>query len=250
MVVISSSLFHSNRKIVIMANIGIVEDEFVIASDLSEYIKGFGYNVSFITDNGQDAIIQAKLLNPDLILMDISIHGDLSGIDAAIAIHENANTPIIFVTAYYDEDTIKKAEKAKPFGFITKPFQESTLKTTIHFALQKNRDLSNVSEENKAETGEANQVILGDSYVFDVDNIMLCKGEEPVILSKKALSLLTLLVTNKNRIVSYDSIEENVWKNDFMNQGSLRNLILKLRKEVPVLDIQSVSSHGYILRVH
>lgn len=250
MVVISSSLFHPNAKIMIMANIGIVEDEFVIASDLAEYIKGFGYNVSFITDNGQDAVVQAKLLNPDLILMDISIHGDMNGIDTAITIHENANTPIVFVTAYYDEETIKKAEKARPFGFITKPFQESTLKTTIHFALQKNNDIRGTSGENGSENGESRQIPLGDSYVFDLDSAMLYKGKEPVILSKKALALLTLLVTNKNRIVSYDSIEENVWKNDFMNQGSLRNLILKLRKEVPILDIQSVSSHGYILRVH
>lgn len=234
----------------IMANIGIVEDEFVIASDLSEYIKGFGYNVSFITDNAQDAVIQTKLLNPDLVLMDISIHGELNGIDAAIAIQENSGTPVVFVTAYYDEETIKKAEKAKPFGFITKPFQESTLKTTIHFALQKNRDVTGSSPDSHSDNEETSHIMLGESYVFDLKNEMLYRESEPIILSKKALSLLTLLVTNKNRIVSYDSIEENVWKNDFMNQGSLRNLILKLRKEVPVLDIQSVSSHGYILRVH
>ena len=120
-------------------NILVVEDERIIACDIKDCLERFGYNVPAMTAYGEKAIETAEQLNPDLILMDIMLRGDKNGIEAAEEIFMRFNIPIIFLTAYSDDNTLGKAKTTQPFGYVLKPFEEKQLITTIEIALNKHR---------------------------------------------------------------------------------------------------------------
>jgi len=118
----------------------IVEDEAIIAKDIENVLTKAGYKVvgSFLT--GEAAIQAVDELEPDIILMDIMLKGDMSGIQAAEVIREKSNTPVVFLTAYADENTIDKARSAVPYGYIVKPFKENEVIATIEIALNKYKE--------------------------------------------------------------------------------------------------------------
>ena len=98
---------------------------------------GMGYAVVGRASSGVDAIAKAKELRPDLILMDIVMPGEKSGIDAAEEIKSEMDVPVIFVTAYADEEFIKRAKTVEPFGYIVKPYEDRELRAGIEIALYK-----------------------------------------------------------------------------------------------------------------
>ena len=95
-------------------NIFIVEDESIVAKDIQNNLIKLGYNVLGIANNGNDAIEQIKNLHPDVVLMDIMIKGDLTGIEVAEQIKKFVNVPVIFLTAYADESTLSRAKVTEP----------------------------------------------------------------------------------------------------------------------------------------
>ncbi|SIP96957.1 PAS domain S-box-containing protein/diguanylate cyclase (GGDEF) domain-containing protein [Alkalispirochaeta americana] len=115
----------------------IVEDEKIIALDLQRRLEKFGYRVVALCATADEAVAQALEHCPDIILMDIMLGGDRDGIDAAIEIKERQSTPIVFLTAYADDNTVARAKKAEPVGYVLKPFKERELRTTIDIALYK-----------------------------------------------------------------------------------------------------------------
>ena len=131
------------------ANILIVEDERIVAKDIKQNLNKLGYNITGIASEGDDAIQKAEKEKPDLVLMDIKLKGKMSGIDAAKQIREKFDIPIVFLTAYADEATLKSAKIAEPHGYIIKPFREIDLKTVIEIALYKHKkELKVIKERN------------------------------------------------------------------------------------------------------
>lgn len=128
-------------------NIFIVEDESIVAKDIQNSLTKLGYNVIGIANNGKDAIEKILELKPDLLLMDIMIKGDLTGIDVGEKIKEKLNVPIIFLTAYADEGTLAKAKITEPYGYILKPFKEVDLHSTIEMAYYKHQKDSELQKE-------------------------------------------------------------------------------------------------------
>ena len=120
-----------------MNKILVVEDESIIAIGLEEHLTAMGYEVVGIASTGEEAIEKARELHPDLILMDIVIQGEKDGIDAAEEIKSEIDVPIIFLTAYADEELIKRAKRIEPFGYIVKPYEERELRAAIEIALYK-----------------------------------------------------------------------------------------------------------------
>lgn len=117
------------------AKILIVEDESIIAMEMEAQLQGLGHQVTSIVDTGKKAIEKTESDKPDLVLMDIRIKGEMDGIVAAQEIKDNFEIPVIFSTAYLDEERIEKAKICIPFGFIMKPIQERDLRVTIEMAL-------------------------------------------------------------------------------------------------------------------
>lgn len=117
----------------------IVEDERIVAISIQNMLNRLGYGVSGVTSSGKDAIKIADEKKPDLVLMDIMLNGDMDGIKVAKKIHDHFNIPVIFLTAYADEETLQQAKITEPFGYILKPFDERELRSNIEMALYKNK---------------------------------------------------------------------------------------------------------------
>jgi PAS domain S-box-containing protein len=122
---------------VVNEKILVVEDEFITGTDIQNNLKTMGYDVPVVVDTGEGAIKKAGELHPDLVLMDITLIGDMNGIEAAAQIRERYGIPVIFLTAHSDDTTITRALESEPFGYIVKPFEERNLKSTIKMALFK-----------------------------------------------------------------------------------------------------------------
>ncbi len=116
----------------------IVEDEFITSMDLNDKLVEMGYNVVAMAASGYQAVERAKKFNPDVVLMDIILQGDMDGIEAADKIGQ-LGIPVIFLTAHADKDTVETALKTAPYGYMIKPFDEDKLHSTVEMALQKKR---------------------------------------------------------------------------------------------------------------
>lgn len=119
------------------ARVLIVEDEAIIAKDLQWRLEQLGYTVPFIASKGEDAINKVGENNVDLVLMDIMLMGDMDGIEAAGHIHDKTDIPVIYLTAYADEDILERAKITEPFGYMIKPVGNRELQSTIEMALYK-----------------------------------------------------------------------------------------------------------------
>jgi AmiR/NasT family two-component response regulator len=122
-----------------MANerIMIVEDESIVAMGIKHKLEDLGYKIVGIEATGEGAVDTALKAEPDLILMDIVLKGDMDGIEAAQMIHVHLDTPIIYITAYSDEEVLRRARITEPYGYILKPFKKSEVNANIQMAIYK-----------------------------------------------------------------------------------------------------------------
>jgi CheY-like chemotaxis protein len=109
------------------ASILIVEDEYLLAMEIRIALEESGYKVAGIAMSGEEAVEQAEKERPDLVLMDIKLHGDSDGVEAARRIRERFGTPVIFLTGNVDGKTRERVREADPSGFIHKPVVEHEL---------------------------------------------------------------------------------------------------------------------------
>lgn len=119
------------------ARILIVEDESIVAMDIQQSLAGMGYTVAGVVAFGEEAVEQAGALKPDLILMDVMLKGAMDGIEAAERIRQEHSIPVVYLTAYTDDDTLRRAKMTEAFGYLLKPFEDRELRTTIEMALYK-----------------------------------------------------------------------------------------------------------------
>jgi two-component system cell cycle sensor histidine kinase/response regulator CckA len=117
----------------------IVEDERIVAEHIVQSLQALGYGVSAVASSGEEAIRKTEENSPDLVLMDIVLRGEINGIEAADQIRSRFNIPVIYLTAYADEKTVKRAKITEPFGYIIKPFDDRELHTSIEMALYKHK---------------------------------------------------------------------------------------------------------------
>jgi PAS domain S-box-containing protein len=117
------------------ASLLIVEDEVIIAEHIQTNLQEFGYHVCGRATSGEEAFEKAVALKPDLVLMDIRLKGSVDGVEAALNIRKQLETPIIFLTAYADKVLLERAKPVKPAGYLIKPIQKQMLHATIEMAL-------------------------------------------------------------------------------------------------------------------
>ena len=117
----------------------IVEDEAIIAMELRETLEHLGYSVVGNELRGEDAILAAGKLRPDVVLMDIHLKGDMDGIEASDRIARRYDIPVIYTTAHSDRETLSRAIRTQPYGYIVKPFNEHDLYSNIEMAMHKHR---------------------------------------------------------------------------------------------------------------
>ncbi len=129
-----------------MVSILIVEDERIAAEDIQESLEHLGYTVCAVASSGKEALKKAEKTAPDLALVDIVLKGTMDGIETAQTIRSQHDIPVIYLTAYDDEDTLHRAKLTEPHGYLLKPFKERELHTTIEMALHKHEMEKKVKE--------------------------------------------------------------------------------------------------------
>lgn len=117
----------------------IVEDELIFALDLKQTLIGLGYRVLGIASNQEDAVRQALAHRPDLVLMDINLGPGGDGIAAAAEINRIIDVPVVFLTAYADNDILRRAANVAPYGYLVKPVQQRELHAVVQMALARFR---------------------------------------------------------------------------------------------------------------
>jgi PAS domain S-box-containing protein len=119
------------------ARILIVEDDRIVARDLAQQLTRLGHVVAGTTSQGEEAVDRVLGTGAELVLMDIHLDGEMDGVTAAQEIRDHCGVPVIFLTAYADEMTVRRASRTEPFGYLLKPFESLQLMTVIELALYK-----------------------------------------------------------------------------------------------------------------
>ena len=113
----------------------IVEDEPLIAENISMYLNNHNFAVSGIAYDDEEAIAELKNNPPDAVLLDVNLESAKDGIEIAEYINNNNRIPFVFLTSYSDKTIVERAKRTNPAGYIVKPFNEQTLYTTLEIAL-------------------------------------------------------------------------------------------------------------------
>jgi PAS domain S-box-containing protein len=151
----------------------IVEDQRLIAADLEQTLKRLGYEIVGSVSTGEEAVETALQQHPDLALMDIRLRGPMDGIEAANVIRQQSDMPVVYLTGYADEDTLRRAMITGPLGYILKPFNERELTAAIEIALYKRSAEQQLAEERarRAAAEEFRLLVDGalDYAIFSLD---------------------------------------------------------------------------------
>ena len=217
-----------------MYNIALVEDEKDLNDLIKTYLEKEGYNVTSYY-NGDTAI---KDSNKDyhLWILDIMLGDDISGYDIIKKIREDNNdVPVIFTSARdKDLDKIIGLELGSD-DYITKPYSPKEL------VLRVNNIIRRVYTKER-------QKITSKDYIIDLDKRMAFQGDEDLNLTTLEFDLLYMFVTNKEKSFSRDDILNNIWgENYFGTDRVVDDLIRRLRKKMPLLDINTIYGYGYRL---
>lgn len=124
------------------ATILVVEDEGIVAQEIKSRLEKAGYTVCGVAHDGNTALANAEKMDPDLVLMDIRLKGEMDGIEAAGLIRQRCNIPVVYLTAYTDPATLDRAKVMDPFGYVVKPFETRSLMVAIEIALHRHRSES------------------------------------------------------------------------------------------------------------
>jgi len=216
----------------------IVEDESIVAMEIESYLLSLNYNVIAICSTADEAYVQAISNDVDLVLMDIFLI-ESDGIEATTRIKKiKPNLPVIFLSAYMDEETIDRAIHVNPEAYLTKPFNRKDLAVSIKIALK--------NKESQMITGD---IILDNEFSFNTKSSeLICCGED-VSLTKKERALLILFLKQKNHLITIEIIEYELWPNKPSNNSRRRSLISRLRAKLKHKFIETHASEGYIFKI-
>jgi PAS domain S-box-containing protein len=149
------------NKLEELTKIFIVEDEGIVAADIKQLLLNLGYDVVGVVSTGEQAIEKIEENPINLILMDISLEGEMDGIEAAKRIQRRLDVPIIYLTAHSDKKTLERAKVTDPFGYIVKPFDKPTLHTSIEMAIYKHRMKKKLEEKDETFRNLAENAVAG-----------------------------------------------------------------------------------------
>jgi PAS domain S-box-containing protein len=143
------------------ARILIAEDDAILALRIQRTVEAMGHQVVALSATGEDAVRLTEQFQPDVALMDVSLRGEMSGVEAAAHIHARGETPIIYVTAYSDRELIEQAARTSPYAYLTKPIRERDLQAAIEAALYRSRTDRALSRLNRVlrSVRDVNQLI-------------------------------------------------------------------------------------------
>lgn len=225
-------------------NVLVVEDESIVSKDIQHSLKKLGYTVVGAAATGEKAIELVRAEKPDIVLMDIMLKGDMSGIDTAEVIKNEVNIPVVYLTAYADEATLAKAKVTEPYGYIIKPFKEIDLHTTIEMAIYKSGKNLEIEKERdllfSLVDGKDNK-----DFIFVKSNSKLVKLKTKEVYFIEALKDYVVINTQNAKYTIHSTmkdIERKLGNEEFIRVH--RSYIVRLDKistiEYPNLHLEDV----------
>lgn len=176
----------------------IIEDELIIAERIAAILKDIGYEPVGIAVNQQEAVEMFRNKNPDLVLADINIEGDMDGIELMQGLKQEKDIPCIFVTSYSDFKTVERAKEVSPHAFLVKPIRKKDLFTSIEITLSNLKGNRSTQKEQQAE-----------SHIFVKNRHTIVKVEVAVISHLSADDIYTNVIQQDGtRYVVRSSIKQ------------------------------------------
>ena len=215
----------------------IVENELIPANYIKKVLLKYGHDVVGIARSRIE--VEEYLSNdnlPELILMDINIDGLDDGITVAERICSKIpSIAIIYLTAYHDENSLVRANKTKPIGYLVKPIQPETLLSTI-----------SISMSNFIDKISTQKILFSDTASYDTSTRSITTEDGVTILSKHEAMLLLLLTRRARQFVSYTELENSIWQNSPPRTSALRTTLWRLKKKLPHnVVIENLYDSGY-----
>ncbi len=191
------------------ADIFVVEDEFIVSMDIQASLKKLGYNVIGAAPSGEKALELIAENQPDLILMDIMLKGQMNGIDTAEVVKKEYGIPVIYLTAYADESTLARAKVTEPYGYILKPFKEIDLQTSIEMALYKSsREKELLKERDNMYSLVESKEAAQQDFLFVKSNSKLVKLNIEDIYYIEALKDYVVINTTETRYTIHSTMKD------------------------------------------
>ncbi|MEA3553329.1 MAG: response regulator [Campylobacterota bacterium] len=218
----------------------IVEDETLVAMDLKNALEKLDFKITSIVSTHKDIMKSIKNNEPDIIMMDIKLGEIKDGIEISKDIHKTKNIPILYLTAFSDDETMERAFQANPIGYLIKPFKREDLKSTIQLAMYKINKINHVNINN-------NSRYIGFDYYYDIDEELLYYKDKHIKLGRKERILMTMIVKAKGNVIHAKDLEEMIWRAQKPSHSALRTLVYRLKSKLGCQIIETTYSYGYRL---
>lgn len=223
-------------------NILVVEDELIVTLQLKDFFCDLGIQTSDFVDTAEKALGMLHNHIYDLILMDIHIKGPVDGIRLAKRITQQYHVPIVFITSYYDQETIDEAVEISPYGYIKKPFLSIDIKLALNVAYELHMKL------NKDDIIENDIVLVSKEYRYSKSCETFYYKNKPLKLTKNQTKLLQVLIKNMNHPISPEKLTYEIWQGTDIAESSLRTLVYSLRKKYTSIPLYNDKWRGYYLK--
>lgn len=224
-------------KLIKKTKILIVEDEAIVALDIKKSLEKIGFKITDTVTSYTSSLISIKENEPDIIIMDIHLNKSKDGIETALEIKKVKDIPIIYLTAFSDDETIKRAIETDPLAYLLKPFRRDEIKSTIFLGLHKLNLINTQTTKN-------NNKHLGDNFYYDEINLKLFYKDIPIKLSIKENQLLKILIDANGTLITFTELEYKIWPDSTVSNSTLRTLIYRLRTKLEYKLIETVTSFG------
>jgi DNA-binding LytR/AlgR family response regulator len=222
----------------------VVEDESIVSKDIQNSLLKLNYDVVGSASSAENALDLLKEISPDIVLMDIMLKGYMNGIQAAEIVKLDYSLPVIFLTAYADEDTLSKAKISEPYGYILKPFKEIDLQTSIEIAIYKHKKEQAIIKERDFLYSVVDSKEKNQDFIFVKSNSKLLKINTKDIYFIEALKDYVVINTLDIRYTIHSTMKEielKMGREDFIRVH--RSFIVRIDKissiEYPNLTLEN-----------
>lgn len=227
----------------VVNNVVLVEDERELALNIKELLGTLGFYVSAVFDNALGALEFVKLNKVDLLILDIMIKGEMDGISLATEIKSKIDIPIVFITAYSENEIIKRVIDVSPDGYLLKPFTKESLKTTLLLSLSSYQKRTNKEIEIRSDEITIQIRDKGFISLIPASDILYAQADglyTKIITVKKNFMIRDILKDVEARLPS--SIFLRVHKSYLVNKNAIDSFNGKL---LQIRDIQIPIRRGY-----
>ena len=225
----------------------IVEDEPILAMAMEIKLKKLGFKVSGISTTPDNAILHTHNLYPDLAIVDINLNASKTGIDVASYNWKNFNIPIIFLTSYYNDKILNQAMEAEPYGYLIKPCRNEELKVAINTAIHKHQFF--FKNKNLLVPAKNKFIYITENIKFDLLQLELYADDKLYKLTKNEKKLFEILTKQPDKVVSFNTIFNFIWREDVYDLSKLRSLIYRLKNKLKFNPFENLYEEGYKIKI-